>query len=201
MSQTDRYTFFRVSFIFSFIFSLLTSCRSMEVSRTSQEFAQLEYKLKTLLRSTTLHVRRCCQLSDHTRAYNFERNCQVRLSSPPSFVFLTLLPDTHCSVGQDILSIESWMNAAEVFDATQVEEIQRTLQVTNLKSVLFSAGKPDLSGLVGGEYGFVLFKVAIGRSLYVDGVVDRVPDGFDSVCVEGEISLPHPHPQSCPMPS
>lgn len=105
-------------------FSLLQKkSNQMELSRSSPEFQQLEYKLKVQLSSTTLRVTRCHQLSDVTRAYNYEKTCQ------------------------GIVAVESWMDAIEVFETDRFADIQKILPVVDLSKITFPVGpKPVIQG-------------------------------------------------------
>ena len=43
------------------------------------------------------------------------------------------------------------------------------------------------AGLQGVEFTFVVFKVAVGKSLFCDQEEpEEVPEGFDSLCLEGK---------------
>ena len=50
----------------------------------------------------------------------------------------------------------------------------------------------NVVGLQGVEFTFVLFKVAVGKTMFWDQGEEPevVPEGFDSLCLEGEIPFP-----------
>jgi len=72
--------------------------------------------------------------------------------------------------------------------ASQTSQVSAPLPPPSPLSELSRFVSVNVVGLQGVEFTFVLFKVAVGKTVFWDqeetGVV---PEGFDSLCLEGEI--------------